>query len=327
MANTNDFKLLLDSIPSYDGNPKTLTQFIIQVEDVNNILNSLTPSPLQKKIIFLNIKTKITGKANEELRNLQFETWEQLKNHLINNFADRQSPESVIIEIMKTNYSNKNIFKAITEVKEKFDLFRAKINLVESRTESKEDIIKFQELIITNNFISSLKDPLRNNLATRGPKTLLQVEQLLINDFQYLNTQNLDVPKTHKQLNRYLPANSYNKFPTSSPPYYKPQYKPQKDFAPQQRIQNGKNIQPTPMSIQTRQTIRPNPTYKQNYFQTNKQNPNFTSEELFTNETDENVETNDENCQDDCQNYSDYQINDDEDPFLDLGNITIQEKS
>lgn len=136
MANSADFKLLLDSIPSYDGNPKTLTQFIINIEEISNLINSLVPaaSPLQKKIVFLNIKNKIVGKANEELRNLQFENWDQLKTNLINNFADHQSPQSIIIEIMNLNLGNKNVFKSLYEIKEKFDLFRAKIHLKAKRT-------------------------------------------------------------------------------------------------------------------------------------------------------------------------------------------------
>lgn len=63
-GNTSDFKLLLDLIPSYDGNPKTLTQFILHVEEINNLINSLQPNQLQKKIVFLTIKTKIVGLAN-----------------------------------------------------------------------------------------------------------------------------------------------------------------------------------------------------------------------------------------------------------------------
>lgn len=194
---------------------KTLAQFILHIDEINKIINSFSPTAVQKKISFLNIKSKIIGKANEELRNLQFETWEQLKLHLFNNFADRQSAESVIKEIMKMNFNNKNIFKAVSEVRENFDLFRVKINLIDSREESKEDIIKFQELVITNNFVSSLRDPLRNNLATRDPKTLLQ-EQLLVNDFQYLNNQILDPPKVPKLINHHSFANSphVHRFPT-----------------------------------------------------------------------------------------------------------------
>lgn len=47
------------------------------------------------------IKNKIIGNANEDLRNIQVTTWEQIKTYLINNFADRKSHESGIIEIMR----------------------------------------------------------------------------------------------------------------------------------------------------------------------------------------------------------------------------------
>lgn len=58
-----------------------------------------------------------------------------------------------------------------------------------------------------------LRDPLRNNLATWGPKTLNQIEQFLLNDFQYLNNKTLETPKIR------LPGNPparflINRFPT-----------------------------------------------------------------------------------------------------------------
>lgn len=336
MASTSDFKLLLDSIPNYDGNHKTLSQFVMQVEEINTLINSITPpiNALQKKIVFLTIKNKIVGKANEQLRNINFSTWEQLKTHLTDNFSDRQSPESVIIEIIKMEYNNKNVFKILSEVKEKFDLFRAKINLMDGDANSKTDIIKFQEIIITNNFVSSLKDPLRNNLATRGPKTLLEMEQLLVNDFQYLNIQNSDVNKIHKQTNyHHINKPTYvNKFPNN--PINLPfKHNQQRDFAPRQRIQNGQNIKPTPMSLQTRQTFRTNPSYKNtNNLPSTSRNPNYIAEELFTNETDEYAQNNDYDIDknlDDNQIYQTFsdQNNDVENSFLGLNQIDIQEKS
>lgn len=334
MANNSDFKLLLDSIPNYDGNPKTLSQFIMNVEEIHSLINSMAPAAnqLQKSIAFLTVKNKIIGKANEELRNIKFETWEQLKAHLINNFADHQSPESVVIEIMKMNPNNKNIFKALSEVKEKFDLFRAKINLADVRQESKEDIVKFQESIITNNFVSSLKDPLRNNLATRGPKTLSHIEQLLLNDFQYLNAQNLDPPK-HRLLN--IPPTKFpaSKFPTGPIKFqnqnYQHQHYQQKPFAQRQRVQNAQNMRPTPMSVTTKQSFRQtSPQTQNNYFRQQNQNPsNYVAEELFANDTGEYLE-NDEYDHNEYYQQNENQCETEEnDSFLDLGNINIDEKS
>lgn len=90
--------------------------------------------------------------------------------------------------------------------------------------------------MITNNFVSSLQDPLRNNLATRGPKTLLQVEQLLTNDFQYLNNQSSD---SSKQLTKRLPNVSQprtfnNRFPTGPININNNRQQQYKVFAPKQ---------------------------------------------------------------------------------------------
>lgn len=331
MANLSDFKLLLGSIPSYDGNPKTLTQFILNIEEIYNLINSLTPavSQLQKQIVFIAIKNKIIGKANEELRNLQFDTWELLKTHLINNFADHQSPASIVIEIMKMNPNNKNIFKCLSDIKEKFDLFRAKINLLEGTPNNKINVINFQELVITNNFVCSLRDPWRNNLATRNPKTLLEIEQLLINDFQYLNTQNLETPKQTRNLPNIPPTRfPTQRFPTG--PIHFKNNQQQSNFAPKQRIENRDNIRPTPMSMQTKQTFVPRQNTMRrpnNYFQPQTSNsPHYAAKEIFANDT----EDNENNEFDPGENYEDNDkqsvIDEDENSFLGLSNIDIQEK-
>lgn len=44
---------------------------------------------------------------------------------------------------MKMNFNNKNVFKCLYETTEKFDLFRAKVNLIDSSAQSKQDIIDF----------------------------------------------------------------------------------------------------------------------------------------------------------------------------------------
>ena len=46
--------------------------------------------------------------------------------------------------------------------------------------------MEFTEKLIIAHFITNLIDPYRNNLATRNPKSLDEVERLVKNDLQYL---------------------------------------------------------------------------------------------------------------------------------------------
>lgn len=269
MASPADIKLILDAVPTYDGNPKTLAQFIIKVEEIYGLLGNIQNiTSLQKQIIFLHVRNKITDKANESMRNNQFSSWEQLKSHLINNFTDIQDPASLIIEILRHRV-NGNVLASLAEIKEKFDVFRSKINILEGSESNKSYLIQFQEIVICNNFISSLKDPLRNNLATRNPKTLTQIERLIVNDFQYIKYEpytlgyNSRQPKNVQNFIHKRPTN--NTFPTGP-------------------INITERPKPIPMSTQTTQSWRKN-QQPANYF--TRQNakfgqyrPHYVTEEL-----------------------------------------------
>lgn len=82
-----NIKFALETIPNYDGNPKT-SYFCKSVEKVQQMINTLRPAinEFQKIIILQHIKSKIIGKAEETLKNSTIETWNHLKNHLICSF-------------------------------------------------------------------------------------------------------------------------------------------------------------------------------------------------------------------------------------------------
>ena len=70
-----------------------------------------------------------------------------------------------------------------------------------------------EKLIITH-FITNLNDPYRNNLATRNPQSLNELEKLVKNDLQYLKPE---------QFNK-LPLNENNQHgyrPEPKKPIYK----------------------------------------------------------------------------------------------------------
>lgn len=87
MASVDEIKAFTDSIPVYDGNTKLINYFINRVDEIYQILNSadLPISKTLKSLVFINIKSKLRGKAAKILNEYSFENWNNLKDFLFVN--------------------------------------------------------------------------------------------------------------------------------------------------------------------------------------------------------------------------------------------------
>lgn len=337
----------LNSIPNYNGDPNKLSNFISAVNTVYNLFATLNP-PLDnfdKSITFLNIKSKVTDRALDSIKDLEIDNWNDLKTHLINTFKDKTNSVTIVNDILKIQHI-KNPYKLLEITKEKFLCFKSRLSIEESDPGTKIVTIRFIEKLIVNNFISVIADPYRNNLATRNPQTLTDIEVLLQNDFQYLRQNNIPKP-TVKQIP--VTQSQKSNFPTGPveivPTQYQNKNPGNQRFAPRQMIKNAQNMKPTPMSIQTRQTLRQNNQRPGNYFNQQNKNfgthqPNYSIEELHNTETcEENFEENEYNiaqasndCNDyylpetDTENYTEHENNFEQDSFLEI-RPNLQEKS
>lgn len=286
----------LSTIPHYDGNPNKLSPFINAVNTIQNLFATLQP-PLDnfdKSIAFLSIKSKIVGKALESIKDLEFNNWTDLSEYLINNFKDKSTTVTIINDILKLN-NIKNPYKLFEIIKEKFLMFKSSLSVEENDNNKRLAISQFAEKLIITHFITTISDPHRNNIATRNPKSLNEVEALLNNDFQYLKYAQTPV---HKPIQNRLPNIPPMKFPGNTfptgPINFQNKSNQNKPFVPRQQIRNAQGIKPTPMSVQTHQTYTPKQNYtgpknQTNYFRPTGNNPNYTVEELFYNENNDDL--------------------------------------
>lgn len=334
---THKINFALNSIPTYNGDPNKLSTFINAVNTIQTILGTLNPplDDFDKEIAFLHIKSKITEKALDSIKDTDFSSWNNLRTHLINNFKDRTNSVTILNDILKIQHI-KNPYKLLEITKEKYLSFKSRISIEENDNSKKIAIINYAEKLIVSNFISSIQDPFKNNLATRNPANISEIETLLQNDFQYLKISN------KFQTSQDFPNTSQSRFPREPFNTKLAQNKPMRPFAPRQNVQNAQGMKTTPMSIQTRQTFQPR---KFNHFQPQTQtSPHYTVKELYNNddyyERNENFENYDnfENYEN-SEKYNETEIdqnceNDETEPsvplqnsFLDAISLEIQEKS
>lgn len=325
---TGKITFALKSIPQYNGDPNKLSTFINSVNTIYNLFSAFNPplDDFDKAIVFLSIKAKITDKALDSIKDLEFNNWIELRQHLVNSFKDKTNSTTIMNDILKIQ-NIKNPYKLLEIIKEKFLAFKSRLSIEEPDINAKNISIRFAEKLIVAHFISMINDPYRNNLATRNPNNLTDVETLLQNDFQYL--RHSQIPTKPHVPNR-LPNIPPQKFPEKSFPTGPINFQnktPHKPFAPRQRVQNSQFMKPTPMSTQTRQTQQNiTPRNNQNYFQQQSKPTHYEVEELFNNEN-ENDEINyEDNYENETEETLDNQTFEN-DSFLELGDLTVTEKS
>lgn len=283
---------LVNAIPKYNGNPKSLTRFINQTDEIIELINELSPTEIQKKLVLFQIKTKLIDRAEELISDNTFNSWKELREFLIIKYDDKQQPPSIVCNMVKLQQGRLTIFEYLKEIQNHYNRAVAKTNLCKLQPLSKEGIIVFIQSMAVHSFISNCKDPYRNNLATRNPSTLEEIESLLTNDFQYLDekqhqNQNFAKPKVpFKPISHnpssFVPQNPHfmqNRYRSPMQKFNVPQRTQQvhqpKPFAPRENVRNAQFQNHTPMSTQTKFS-RP-----QNFFQQTRPQQNFITEELY----------------------------------------------
>ena len=249
----------LNTISHYDGNINTLNTFINTVNYVLELLGMIQPQLdlFEISTIFLATRSKITGKALESIKNLSIRSWDELKESLLKNFADKSNSVTIFNGILNvTNIKNPTLFFDI--FKGKFNNLKSKMFIEEGHEVKRDAVVKFVEKVIITHYITNLNDPFRNNLATRNPQTLDAIETLIKNDLQYLKVNQMQKPmgnnyNANNHFNRNKPQVFQPKFNMNRTPYQNSNNK-QFNFKAPVPVRNNNFQRPEPMSTQTRQT-------------------------------------------------------------------------
>lgn len=187
--------------------PSQLTNFINSVNTIQDTFSEINPAlnNFERNIIFLNIKNKIIGRALESLADLEFNNWNDLRSHLIATFKTKTKSVTILNDLLKIkNIRNPNELLELT--KNKFSSFKFRLGIEEDDVNKISTILSFAGKLVVNNFISVIDEPYRNNLATRNPKTINEIQLILQNDFHHLNQNMNQIPQPiPEQLQNTLP--------------------------------------------------------------------------------------------------------------------------
>lgn len=304
----SDFKDGLQLLPDYDGKTKAqLNVFITSVDEFMTFVNEANPplSNYERHVIKNGILKRITGEARDLVANTDRSDWPRIKETLQTQFLVCKHYTTIFHEIIILNI--KDPYEYFKTVDTKFKELK---DLLDYQYPVDDHIIPVLEQIVLYEFIGKVREPFASNIANRKPKTLKELGNLLINDFNFLksrinnnynnNVQNSNPKFTQsKSVDKKLPNIPPTPFPNNSfqLPITPTKYDQQKrNFASRQNIINAQRSQakkPTPMSLNTRFIVKPNNSQTP-YFRQNAKTPNFISEELFNQEQELDEIENDE---------------------------------
>lgn len=317
----------LDLLPDFDGTAHKLYRFItLADETLDTYWDHNNVASLNNKFLLNAIISKLTGRAEEIVAVSGARTWPQIKDTLLTTFGDLRDENALLSDLVQTYQKpSEDTITYYYRVISTLNHLTNYINLYETIASVKINKINTYNSQALRTLIIGLKEPVQSMLRSQKPNNLAEALKYLTEDhnIRYMTKQHQQINSNNQY--RQIPQKTMTQF---TQPFQPRQFPGQYNF-PRNPIQiqsrqppqaqryftnaqvfgrpNNVNVwkpkgpnfnptyQPTPMSVNTRNTSKPNminptnfntrnmtnaqrPQFRQNYFQN--QRPNFTVEEV-----------------------------------------------
>lgn len=193
-------------LPTFSGSPEDLHNFINAVDTVRGIFPDCINGDENPytKLINISIRNKITGYANKILASYGIVTsWQEIKYHLIANFADERDQASLITDLnnlSQNRLSVKDFYNRIASIR---TLLVNYVNLHENNRETIKAQIDLYHQISLKSFMAGLNEPLGAHVRAMRPQTLQEALQACISE------NNIQRLKQNREINQYSSSNTF----------------------------------------------------------------------------------------------------------------------
>ncbi|XP_072380658.1 uncharacterized protein [Diabrotica undecimpunctata] len=138
-------KEYLDMIPEFHGDVALLPRFIdICQKLVNKFYNITDPTDFQNEYLTSSILAKIKGDAAINISSCTIRTWENLKDALLNTYADKRDVYTLSIEITHLKQGNESPFEFLQKIQH---LLNFQISLLQTGSNINERYIRDKEIL------------------------------------------------------------------------------------------------------------------------------------------------------------------------------------
>lgn len=270
MANYMLIRYQADNIPTFDGNPKQVnrfinacTNFITAHNDLNNVGAAINIA------LFDTILSKLVGRAADLIASrIELNTWDLVKNAIIDTFSDQRSIDCVIQDIITMKPErNENPQQFGIRLQDARSLLFSKVNVSNDTRAIK--LLKIEEYgkLVMKTFITGLNYHMQLIVRLKNPDSLEQAMSFALEEENFLHFKNNSPNLSHKQTptvnntNSQLNANKFKRPVHYSANAYRPQ-----------NIPNSNNYMSRNYNPNFYNNF--NPQRNPNFNQFNAQNPN-----------------------------------------------------
>lgn len=233
---------IVRDLPDFTGNPRDLSQWILDVEDVLELFEDLK-SNFQYHLLIKTIRRKIKGEANDALITSNTPTqWDSIKDVLKLYYADKRDLMTLDNQLKSLRRSKAESLESYySRVRELVTLISSAVAMDNQWQGFETVLMRLYNQIALDTFIRGLGDPLSRFCKNFRPTSLAQAYSYCVD---YLN---LDA--------RNAPVNvpSWHPLPSSAPPLPKPNFVERPPVPPRQyNAHNNLHRAPpiTPRNIQ-----------------------------------------------------------------------------
>lgn len=175
---TMDLNTLLKFIKPYNGSRETLSSFITNCNNAYELA-----SETQKPILFRYILCQLEGKAESACSIKEFTTWEQLKEFLKTQFAERKHYAYLLTDLQESKQGpQENVSQFSLKVETCLSHLLTEISLSNKRVKDVAGRISAMEDLALHHFLMGLHPRLSNMVRCRSPKTLNEAINIAISE-------------------------------------------------------------------------------------------------------------------------------------------------
>lgn len=180
-------------LPEFTGNPRDLSQWILDVEDVLELFDDLKNS-FQYHLLIKTIRRKIKGEANDALITSNAPTqWDSIKEVLKLYYADKRDLMTLDNQLKSLNrHKHESLENYYSRVRELITLISSAVSMDDQWRGHEAILMRLYNQIALDTFIRGLGDPLSRFCKNFRPQSLAQAYSYCV-DYLNLDARNAPV--------------------------------------------------------------------------------------------------------------------------------------
>lgn len=255
----------LNCVPQFDGNPSELNRYLATCKSLIDNFYDINNRNSFQNIYLLNcLIGKLSGNARLVVNVQNVSTWEDLKETLNRNFADRRDEtclnRDLVMLRQNSNESPQHFYDRVLEI---LNLLCSYVDAHETAAIAAVKRDMYMKLALTT-FLSGLREPLGNTIRCMRPKDLAEAIQFVTqeNNLKYFQNHGSLNPNKSQILRPKQPVANFQSMPPQSNQWAMPRFN--RNF----NSHTSHNQFNTPFPSQPI-PIRPNPNFRPQRLPTN----------------------------------------------------------